>query len=466
MKKITIWHTNDVHSQFEDFSAIVRYIRKHINFEKDFLLDAGDFCDQKSVMINGTHGIGGIELLKSAGYDAMAIGNNEFFAGMEYLEEMTNQNFPLLSANLFRLNKEPISSVLPFITLTRSGVRVLIIGISPYWGESPESTAFTDMCGMKLLEPTPLVQKILEQEKGNYDISILLSHGGIKKDREIAETVNGLDCIIGGHSHTEMDEAEHINGTWIHQSGCWAKYLGKLTLEVDDDYHVVSASGENIVVEKEKDPQIESVMSQQTEIAITELSKVLYILPQDLEFSIEHECMAMNVLADMMWKTYSSDLALINHGILSKGIAKEVTKLNLLEVSPSPLNPTTLVWSGKQIKDAILASQKNEYIHMTSNRWSGFRGTELGTIAVSYNVEVNCDLQIIKIDGIPLDEEKCYRVITSDFLQRGSGYEMLGESLKETNFAKEYFRDLLEMKLNDLQFIESAQVIRFHRGKL
>ncbi len=466
MKKITIWHTNDVHSQFEDFSAIVRYIRKHINFEKDFLLDAGDFCDQKSVMINGTHGVGGIELLKSAGYDAMAIGNNEFFAGMEYLEEMTNQNFPLLSANLFRLNKEPISSVLPFITLTRSGVRVLIIGISPYWGESPESTAFTDMCGMKLLEPTPLVQKILEQEKGNYDISILLSHGGIKKDREIAETVNGLDCIIGGHSHTEMDEAEHINGTWIHQSGCWAKYLGKLTLEVDDDYHVVSASGENIVVEKEKDPQIESVMSQQTEIAIAELSKVLYVLPQDLEFSIEHECMAMNVLADMMWKTYPSDLALINHGILSKGIAKEVTKLNLLEVSPSPLNPTTLVWSGKQIKDAIFASQKNEYIHMTSNRWSGFRGTELGTIAVSYNVEVNCDLQIIKIDGIPLDEEKCYRVITSDFLQRGSGYEMLGESLKETNFAKEYFRDLLEMKLDDVQFIESAKISRFHRGKI
>ncbi|MBF1115731.1 MAG: bifunctional metallophosphatase/5'-nucleotidase, partial [Solobacterium sp.] len=370
MKKITIWHTNDVHSQFEDFSAIVRYIREHINFEKDFLLDAGDFCDQKSVMINGTHGVGGIELLKSAGYDAMAIGNNEFFAGMEYLEEMTNQNFPLLSANLFRLNKEPISGVLPFITLKRNGIRVLIIGISPYWGESPESTAFTDMCGMKLLEPTPLVQKILEQEKGNYDISILLSHGGIKKDREIAETVNGLDCIIGGHSHTEMDEAEHINGTWIHQSGCWAKYLGKLTLEVDDDYHVVSASGENIVVEKEKDPQIESVMAQQTEIAIAELSKVLYVLPQDLEFSIEHECMAMNVLADMMWKTYPSDLALINHGILSKGIAKEVTKLNLLEVSPSPLNPTTLVWSGKQIKDAIFVSQKEEYIHMTPNRWA------------------------------------------------------------------------------------------------
>ena len=257
-----------------------------------------------------------------------------------------------------------------------------------------------------------------------------------------------------------------INGTWIHQSGCWAKYLGKLTLELDDDYQVVSASGESIVVEKEKDSAIESVIAQQTEVAIAELSKVLYVLPQDLEFSIEHECMAMNVLADMMWKTYPSDLALINHGILSKGISREVTKLNLLEVSPSPLNLTTVVWSGKQIKDAILASQKNEYIHMTSNRWSGFRGTELGTIAVSYNVEVNCDSQIIKIDGIPLDEEKCYRVITSDFLQRGSGYEMLGESLKETNFAKEYFRDLLEMKLNDLQFIESAQVIRFHRGKL
>ena len=466
MKKITIWHTNDVHSQFEDFSAIVHHLRTYMNKEKDFLLDAGDFCDQKSVMINGTHGVGGIELLKAAGYDAMAIGNNEFFAGIEYLEEMANQNFPLLSANLFGLNKENIPGVLPYIILSRNELRVLVIGISPYWGENSESTAFTDMCGIKLFEPIGFIQDILEREKTNFDISILLSHGGIKKDRLIAQETVGLDCIIGGHSHTEMDAPEYINGTWIHHSGCWAKYLGKLILEVDDQFHVVSACGENIVVKKEKDSTIESVIAQQTEIATTELRKVLYVLPQDLEFSIEHECMAMNVLADMMWKTYPSDLALINHGILSKGISKEITKLNLLEVSPSPLNLTTVVWSGKQIKDAIFASQKDEYIHMTSNRWSGFRGTELGTIAVSFNVQVNCDLHTIEIDGIPLDEEKCYRVTTSDFLQRGSGYEMLGESLQETIFAKEYFRDLLEMKLNDLQFIESAQVIRFHRGKL
>ena len=466
MKKITIWHTNDVHSQFEDFSAIVHHLRAHMNKEKDFLLDAGDFCDQKSVMINGTHGIGGIELLKSAGYDAMAIGNNEFFAGVEYLEEMVNQNFPLLSANLFCLNKEDIPGVLPYIILRRNELRVLVIGISPYWGENPESTAFTEMCGIKLFEPTAIVQDILEREKEKFDISILLSHGGIKKDCLIAQATDGLDCIIGGHSHTEMDGAEYINGTWIHQSGCWAKYLGKLTLEVDDQYHVVSAYGENIVVKKEKDSAIESVIAQQTEIAIAELSKVLYVLPQDLEFSMEHECMAMNVLADMMWKTYPSDLALINHGILSKGISKEVTKLNLLEVSPSPLNLTTVVWSGKQIKDAIFASQKDEYIYMTSNRWAGFRGTELGTIAVSYNVQVDCGLQIITIGGQLLDEEKEYRVLTSDFLQRGYGYDMLGESLKETSFAKEYFRDLLEMKLNDLQFIESAKIIRFHRGRL
>ena len=466
MKKITIWHTNDVHSQFEDFSAIVQHLRTHRNKEKDFLLDAGDFCDQKSVMINGTHGVGGIELLKAADYDAMAIGNNEFFAGIEYLEEMANQNFPLLSANLFGLNKENIPGVLPYIILSRNELRVLVIGISPYWGENSESTAFTDMCGIKLFEPIVFIQDILEREKTNFDISILLSHGGIKKDRLIAQETVGLDCIIGGHSHTEMDAAECVNGTWIHHSGCWAKYLGKLTLEVDDQFHVLSACGESIIVDKEKDSTIESVIAQQTEIAIAELSKVLYVLPQDLEFSIEHECMVMNILADMMWKTYPSDLALINHGILSKGISKEITKLNLLEVSPSPLNLTTVVWSGKQIKDAIFASQKDEYIHMTSNRWSGFRGTELGTIAVSFNVQVNCDLQTIEIDGIPLDEEKCYRVTTSDFLQRGSGYEMLGESLQETIFAKEYFRDLLEMKLNDLQFIESAQVIRFHRGKL
>ena len=103
---------------------------------------------------------------------------------------------------------------------------------------------------------------------------------------------------------------------------------------------------------------------------------------------------------------------------------------------------------------------------MTSDRWSGFRGTELGTIALSLNVQVNCDLQTIEIDGIPLDEEKEYCVLTSDFLQRGYGYEMLGESLKKTSFAKEFFRDLLEMKLDDVQFIESAKISRFYRGKI
>lgn len=43
---------------------------------------------------------------------------------------------------------------------------------------------------------------------------------------------------------------------------------------------------------------------------------------------------------------------------------------------------------------------------------------------------------------------------------------MLGESLKKTSFAKEFFRDLLEMKLDDVQFIESAKISRFHRGKI
>ncbi|MCI5722618.1 MAG: 5'-nucleotidase C-terminal domain-containing protein, partial [Erysipelotrichaceae bacterium] len=90
---------------------------------------------------------------------------------------------------------------------------------------------------------------------------------------------------------------------------------------------------------------------------------------------------------------------------------------------------------------------------------------ELVTLAVSQNVQVDCVFKTIIIDGKPLDEEKEYCFLTSDFLQRGYGYEMLGESLKKTSFAKEYFRDLLEMKLNDFQFIESAQVIRFHRGK-
>lgn len=67
-------------------------------------------------------------------------------------------------------------------------------------------------------------QKELEDNKGKYDISILLSHAGMREDREFSETMKGIDIIVNGHSHILMESVEKVNNTIIHQSGCYGYF--------------------------------------------------------------------------------------------------------------------------------------------------------------------------------------------------------------------------------------------------
>lgn len=96
--KIRILHTNDVHSRFENFSKISSKIRELKN-ENTLILDAGDFM---RLELQGTGGIAGCSLLNLAGYDAIAVGNNESFSGVDILEKMTTSGLtPFLSCDLW-----------------------------------------------------------------------------------------------------------------------------------------------------------------------------------------------------------------------------------------------------------------------------------------------------------------------------------------------------------------------------
>ena len=73
---LTIYQTNDLHSNFENIARIAAYIKDHRKKE-DLFLDCGDLCDLKDITVQGTRGIGAVRILKHAGVDAMAVGNNE-----------------------------------------------------------------------------------------------------------------------------------------------------------------------------------------------------------------------------------------------------------------------------------------------------------------------------------------------------------------------------------------------------
>ncbi|NCB32978.1 MAG: bifunctional metallophosphatase/5'-nucleotidase [Erysipelotrichia bacterium] len=463
MKQAVLWHTNDVHSSFDQFLGISSLLKRYRNPDSDLCLDAGDFCDYSSAMINGTDGTGGIHLLKSAGYDAMAVGNNEFFAHISALRKMACQGFPMLSCNLTDLNGFSIEGLESFVLIKRNGIRYLVIGVSPYWGDADEDTAFTDMAGIRLISPYEAIRDILNQQKGRYDVSILLSHAGWhtdderNSDRRIAMTVEGLDIILGGHSHVLMDSAERVGRTWIHQSGSHAEYLGKVTLRFDQNNRLADVQAENISNSASPDSDLMKVLNMETKRGTERLKRPLYQLDHTLHFDAEQECAAVNAVADALHLEYGGNLSLINNGILSGDIDRKVSQMSLLEAEPSPLNPTVLQWYGRQIIDAIQASFQIDVIRKCDHRWNGFRGNILGPLAVSWNTTVHRSPFSITIDGNPVDPNALYTVVTDDFLQRGSGYEMLGVSKGIVKFHDEYIRDLLKRTLNNPDLIIRAE---------
>ncbi len=453
MKKLTIWHTNDIHSRFEKFIGMAGYIRKYAGPD-DLILDSGDFADMISVMVSGTEGLGAMRLLKAAGFDAMAVGNNEFFEGIDTLSRMA-EAFPMMACNITDLQGRPVPNIVPYKLLERGGIRVLLIGACPFFRGTQ---FFTDNAGVKLHDPAPAVSRILEEEKGRYDVCVLLSHLGMWHDTELVEKVSGIDLILGGHSHTEMEQPQIVNGTAIFHSGVYGKMLGKAEIILDDGGIVITA--ENITGACEPFPQLGAVLAEETSKGVGILSEPLFEMSRELAFDAFSECPACNMVADSLKSVYGGDFALINNGIICKGFSGTISRLSLLETSPSILNPTMVWWKGRNIREALAASFDQNFIRQ-SGRGPGSRSDVLGALAVSSNVTVrkpqSGELPEVFVDGSPLEDGNIYCVMTDDYMYRGkAGYTMLSGSEKQEIYYDGYIRDMLEKTLRSQSLTDGA----------
>lgn len=459
---IKILHTNDVHSRLENFAKVVSKL-KELKDENTLILDSGDFNDFMRLEINGTSGKAGCSLLNIAGYDALTVGNNEGFSGIYSLEAMASTgHVPLLSCNLYKHDKSPIVGLKRSIIIKKCGLRFLIVGATPQYND------FFSLLNMYASDPIQEIKNELNKNIGKYDICIFLSHLGLKYDLEVARKIDGIDIILGGHSHTLMDKAELINGTIIHQSGIYGEHLGILNIEFGNG-KIMNYSAKNIdIADLPEDREIMSEIYRQKIIAIEALSKPLYKVGYNIWHDVVEENPMTNLLADALADLISCDLSIINSGILSGGIKKgPVSDKKLLEISPSPLNPTYMEIKGKYIREALTQSLQSD-ICLLDGKGAGFRGKYLGRLHVSHAVidYDGMDISSIKIQGAELEDERIYKVATSDYLQRGTGYPSLKNNQNE-RFYPEDIRDVLRKYLSKKELIEKCFIDRWiHVGNV
>ena len=225
MTRLTILHTNDVHSRIDPFppndpkypnmggvarrAALIKKIR---STEKSvLLLDAGDIF-QGTPYFNLYGGELEFKLMSEMGYDASTLGNHDFDNGIDGLvKQMPNMNFPFLNA-YYSFNDTLLENKVNEYKIFRRGnlqIGVFGIGIELRGLVDPKLTG-------NILYNDPLVNanriSTLLKNEEKCDLVICLSHLGFKyNDKKVSDSVlakesSNIDLIIGGHTHTFLDE--------------------------------------------------------------------------------------------------------------------------------------------------------------------------------------------------------------------------------------------------------------------
>ena len=252
---IHIFHTNDVHSHIEPFPLTDKkfpgmggYAKRQTllkKFRKKYgnilLFDAGDVF-QGTPYFNYYEGKLDYELMSKLGYNAATLGNHDFDNGSDKLgEAMKYAKFPIVCSNLEVFHPVLKKKIKPYEIYYRKGKKIGVFGlIVDFKGLVTED----NHKGVKYLDPVSVAEKTVYflRKKERCDLVICLSHLGINAyktdigDVELAETVSGIDVIIGGHSHTFLDGGLNVVSkdgwnTLITQVGFAGLWLGHVVVD-------------------------------------------------------------------------------------------------------------------------------------------------------------------------------------------------------------------------------------------
>ncbi len=250
--KLTILHTNDVHSRIEPFpmdggrnqglggtarrSALIKKIRAEQ--ENVLLLDAGDIF-QGTPYFNKFGGELELKLMSDMRYDATTLGNHDFDNGVEgFYKQLPNANFPVLISNYDLKNTALSGSTQPFKIFKKAGLKIGVFGLGIELKGLVDPKNYGET---KYLDPIAKANEMASLLKNDFkcDLVICLSHLGYSyrgdnvSDKVIASKTSDIDLIIGGHTHTFMDVPEDVknlggNITTINQVGFAGINLGRI----------------------------------------------------------------------------------------------------------------------------------------------------------------------------------------------------------------------------------------------
>lgn len=452
--KINFYHTNDIHSNYDFLKKVHKYIRENKK-ENDFYLDGGDFLDISSLLVEGDKGKSAMDILMDSKLDCLTIGNNEIDLGRDCLERLLENNYPIISSNVYKLGLGKFDNLKRSMIIERGGYKFLILGVSPYFSNNLKYSSYNTFFNLNYVEttdPLPELKRELDYYKGKYDFSIFLSHSGHFVDKYLVDNLGEFDLVLGAHTHMIINEGNYS------MSGRGER-LGKVTVNIEDDKFEII---ENIQIDLDEveNERFDNLYNSKLEYCTNLLKiKELPVL-ENLDFDPYKENRLINFLCDALYKHYDVDLAIMHNGISEDSLIKPVSLLTLHKNFPSKLNPTIFTATGKNLRIAIEKSFDENFIKQ-NGEGVGFRGTRLGTLGYSHNVSITLNPLEIKINGVDLKDNKVYKVVSDDYLQRGTYYDSL-RTFDGISHDKYFIREFLALYFEDEEIYKNSKIKRIN----
>nr|WP_294861507.1 metallophosphatase [uncultured Fluviicola sp.] len=254
-QKLVILHTNDTHSNIDPFpvnhpkfpnmggvsrrASLIQSVRDQE--EHVLLVDAGDIF-QGTPYFNKFKGVLEMKTMAAMNYEIVTLGNHDFDIGMEaYKSALSNASFQVVNAN-YELSSTPLSDVVkPYTIVKKGGFKIGVFGVGvDLQGLVPVES----WQGLTYQDPIREAQKQADTlRKEGCDVVICLSHLGYEykttqvSDKVLAASTSGIDVIIGGHTHTFLEELQEFKNkdgknVFVNQVGYGGLKLGRIDIEL------------------------------------------------------------------------------------------------------------------------------------------------------------------------------------------------------------------------------------------
>lgn len=440
VQHIYIVHTNDIHGALlpgtafwlnPDFPpplanapgalVLIRELREEAA-KKGYgflLLDAGDVF-RGTPLGDFTRGQAIVDYFNRAGYDAIAVGNHDFDIGWWTLKELVDSSrMPWICSNLKVAGTDTAPGFLrPYVLFERGGIKIGVFSlVTKYLRGMVTDSMLGDHEVRPYEEDTRRVLAALRA--AGADIIVGLTHVGERHDKRLADSIYGIDVIIGGHSHSGIQPpyTAPASHTIIQQAYSKGSAVGFLDLTIDTQTkkiigyrgRLINTYGEEVPQDLEYLAYLESLRVK----AEAGFDVVIGKSVRELTRSGMEECPAGNLITDAMREYARADIAVHNSaGIRANFPEGDITYRHVYNVDIFGNTLVVGTYTGKQVLEMLEVSVNGHHAIF-----------QLSGVKMTYTKKkpIGSRVLSVTVGDKPLDLEGTYVVASNSYLAAGSG---------------------------------------------